>query len=113
MTPAGMIIFDFDSPIIALGFDLIDMDHPDTTPTYIRLFGGSDLVAEFNINDFTNPASTLYDPSVEFGLRFETQEESDGENVVQSVTPIADRKNEDGEKPEGDADIVSLDNFRK
>ncbi len=56
---------------------------------------------------------TFVDPSVEFGLRFETQEESDGENVVQSVTPIADRKNEDGEKPEGDADIVSLDNFRK
>jgi len=56
---------------------------------------------------------TFVDPSVEFGLRFETQEESDDENVVQSVTSIAEPKNEDGEKPEGDADIVSLDNFRK
>jgi len=56
---------------------------------------------------------TFVDPSVEFGLRFETQEELDDENTSPSVTPIAEQKGDAGEKPEGKADIVSLDSFRK
>jgi len=50
---------------------------------------------------------TFVDPSVEFGLRFETQE----------VDEDAERSGEEAEKnedaPAGEADIVSLDSFRK
>ena len=53
---------------------------------------------------------TFVDPSVEFGLRFETQQDSDNEEDVaeaemaEEVEDIA---------PTKDAEIVSLDSFRK
>lgn len=56
---------------------------------------------------------TFVDPSVEFGLRFESQEELDDEKASPSVTSVADQEGDAGEKPEGKADIVSLDSFRK
>lgn len=46
---------------------------------------------------------TFVDPSVEFGLRFETQDEEDEEEV--------DEEEEDA--PERNAEVVSLDSFRK
>lgn len=51
---------------------------------------------------------TFVDPSVEFGLRFETQESEDEEDapMVQDVEP-------EPEAPKTDAQIVSLDSFRK
>ncbi len=49
---------------------------------------------------------TFVDPSVEFGLRFETQDDDD----EPAPTPVE----EDDEKPpHPDAEIVSLDKFRK
>ncbi|MGR3495254.1 SspB family protein [Citreimonas sp.] len=54
---------------------------------------------------------TFVDPSVEFGLRFETQEEDDDED-----DPLDDVAPDDEAEPEGthrDAEIVSLDKFRK
>ncbi|MEJ2036631.1 MAG: ClpXP protease specificity-enhancing factor SspB [Maritimibacter sp.] len=55
------------------------------------------------------------DPSVEFGLRFETQESDDDEDDDEiDVTDEADEDtgpNDDGGKK--DADVVSLDSFRK
>jgi hypothetical protein len=56
---------------------------------------------------------TFVDPSVEFGLRFESQEELDDENASPSVTSVAEQEGDAGEKPDGKADIVSLDSFRK
>jgi len=53
---------------------------------------------------------TFVDPSVEFGLRFESAEEEDGSSLTPINTDHVDGP-EDGRKP--DADIVSLDNFRK
>lgn len=53
---------------------------------------------------------TFVDPSVEFGLRFETQDDEEEGSVT--VAPV----NDDGEateKPTGDAEVVSLDTFRK
>lgn len=50
---------------------------------------------------------TFVDPSVEFGLRFETQEEDDDEDEDQTDIEVE-------EEPERrDAEIVSLDKFRK
>lgn len=50
---------------------------------------------------------TFVDPSVEFGLRFETQDvDADGEMVE-------DAEQTDEHRSEGAAEIVSLDKFRK
>ncbi|WP_298835728.1 SspB family protein [uncultured Roseobacter sp.] len=70
---------------------------------------------------------TFVDPSVEFGLRFETQQDDEGdEDTSDEASPLpaklpAARKNddavntvsEDGDDKPGDAEIVSLDSFRK
>ena len=50
---------------------------------------------------------TFVDPSVEFGLRFETQDDDD----EPAPTPVEDDLDEEPEN--SDAEIVSLDNFRK
>lgn len=58
---------------------------------------------------------TFVDPSVEFGLRFENAIEED-EDII-STEPMPDNNptpQEDSEEPEKkDADVVSLDSFRK
>ncbi|MEO0568403.1 MAG: ClpXP protease specificity-enhancing factor SspB [Pseudomonadota bacterium] len=56
---------------------------------------------------------TFVDPSVEFGLRFEPQEEDDAEEPVvagdaqDAPVPVPEPA------PKEDAEVVSLDNFRK
>lgn len=62
---------------------------------------------------------TFVDPSVEFGLRFETQETGDDENLVQldeaapSSAPEQDTHGATDDDPQKDAEVVSLDSFRK
>lgn len=56
---------------------------------------------------------TFVDPSVEFGLRFETQEETDDEKVPQNDASATESKDDAEKKPGNAADIVSLDSFRK
>ncbi len=51
--------------------------------------------------------STFVDPSVEFGLRFETHEPGDDEDEA----PMAEEA--DGESGPREAEVVSLDKFRK
>lgn len=53
---------------------------------------------------------TFVDPSVEFGLRFETQESEDDDEVAEA--PLATVPVPEDDKPK-DAEIVSLDSFRK
>ncbi len=48
---------------------------------------------------------TFVDPSVEFGLRFESQDDAEDEDE--------DEPEDDPEPPRGDAQVVSLDQFRK
>jgi hypothetical protein len=59
---------------------------------------------------------TFVDPSVEFGLRFETQAEpqSDGE-TVQMPEPVKsnNKPKKKDDAPQKPADVVSLDQFRK
>ncbi len=56
---------------------------------------------------------TFVDPSVEFGLRFETQEEEPEETSADDAEeePPAPEEAPEDDKPE--ADVVSLDSFRK
>lgn len=51
---------------------------------------------------------TFVDPSVEFGLRFETQEEDEDEAPMEIVAD-----DEPEERAQKDAEVVSLDQFRK
>ena len=53
---------------------------------------------------------TFVDPSVEFGLRFETNEEDEHKDE-QSPTDIEESNKDDTKKETGQ--VVSLDNFRK
>jgi hypothetical protein len=55
---------------------------------------------------------TFVDPSVEFGLRFETQEDDSAEEKA-APTPVETTDTESPPKPPKDAEIVSLDKFRK
>ena len=56
---------------------------------------------------------TFVDPSVEFGLRFETQEELDDEKDPGDDASTKGSKGDADMKPGSAADIVSLDSFRK
>ena len=60
---------------------------------------------------------TFVDPSVEFGLRFESQDAPEGDDDPEPPTPFTpdDTSDEGAEaRPKGqDADVVSLDSFRK
>ncbi len=54
---------------------------------------------------------TFVDPSVEFGLRFDSVEDG-GESTDVEESPMIVVEEDDAEKP-GDAEVVSLDSFRK
>jgi len=56
---------------------------------------------------------TFVDPSVEFGLRFETQDgEDDGDGEDAPEAPMEEMADPE-EPPKGEAEVVSLDRFRK
>ncbi len=55
---------------------------------------------------------TFVDPSVEFGLRFESQGDSDDEDDDDGAPMMKDAVDEDADA-DHDAEIVSLDSFRK
>ncbi|MGB2203333.1 MAG: SspB family protein [Pseudooceanicola atlanticus] len=63
---------------------------------------------------------TFVDPSVEFGLRFETQDDgSDEDDPEDPPRPLratrddADTSDDTSRRPSGEADVVQLDKFRK
>ncbi len=55
---------------------------------------------------------TFVDPSVEFGLRFESQDDGDGDEPDPG-TGIDAAEEPDSAETHADADVVSLDSFRK
>lgn len=58
---------------------------------------------------------TFVDPSVEFGLRFETAEEDDEDfgDDSQDADEESDQPKTSADKPKSNGDVVSLDSFRK
>jgi len=55
---------------------------------------------------------TFVDPSVEFGLRFEDQDDAKIEEIPESPMVVLEDDDEEP-APKGDAEVVSLDSFRK
>jgi len=55
---------------------------------------------------------TFVDPSVEFGLRFETQDD-DGDDDPEQIATDQDTDPAPDDEHQSDAEIVSLDSFRK
>lgn len=55
---------------------------------------------------------TFVDPSVEFGLRFETQDDEE-EDTPEAPMQVMAEPEESENKPQKDAEVVSLDQFRK
>jgi hypothetical protein len=59
-----------------------------------------------------NSIKTFVDPSVEFGLRFETQDDEEEDEALDEL-PEEINLEEIVEEPRKDAEVVSLDSFRK
>ena len=59
-----------------------------------------------------NSIKTFVDPSVDFGLRFETQDDEEEDEALDEL-PEEINLEEIVEEPRKDADVVSLDSFRK
>lgn len=126
------ITFDTQHPDVQMADWLFDR-YPDEMTIVIQhwydaLFVGEDgFQITLNFGDNPEPLSVPYDslrtfvdPSVEFGLRFETHE-GDLHEVVElpdldeadaAAPAAASDKAADKETPKKDADIVSLDAFR-
>ena len=61
-----------------------------------------------------NAIRTFVDPSVEFGLRFETQDDDeDAEISLETVQADETKDTSDAGDDKGEAEVVSLDSFRK
>ena len=115
------ITFDTMHPDVEMADWLSDRYPDEMTIVMQHWFENLDVTNEgfavtLNFGDTPEPLyipydaiRTFVDPSVEFGLRFETQE-SDEEEESPAPTPVEDM--ETG-KADGHAEIVSLDQFRK
>ncbi len=114
------ITFDTMHPDVEIADWLSDRYPDEMTVVMQHWFDGLDVTDEgfsvtLNFGDNPEPLyipydsiKTFVDPSVEFGLRFETQDEDDDD----ALPPQPDDPAPDDE-PKGDAEIVSLDRFRK
>ena len=56
---------------------------------------------------------TFVDPSVEFGLRFENQDMDEDEEEADDTEPSAEATETSDEEPRQEAEVVSLDQFRR
>ena len=56
---------------------------------------------------------TFVDPSVEFGLRFENQDMDEDEEEADETEPSAEATETSDEEPRQEAEVVSLDQFRR
>ncbi|MEM7669835.1 MAG: ClpXP protease specificity-enhancing factor SspB [Pseudomonadota bacterium] len=115
------ITFDTMHPDVEIADWLSDRYPDEMTIVMQHWFENLDVTDEgfavtLNFGDAPEPLyipyeaiRTFVDPSVEFGLRFETQ---DGEDEDPAPTPVEDDVDEPEEAP-GNAEVVSLDKFRK
>ncbi|MGR3837722.1 MAG: SspB family protein [Cognatishimia sp.] len=119
------ITFDTQHPGVDIAEWLMERYPSEMTVVMQHWYDGLDITDDgfaitLNFGDAPEPLyipfdsiQTFVDPSVEFGLRFESQ--SDGEELTeeapQEIVDIAEVEPEPEDN--GDADVVSLDSFRK
>ncbi len=123
------ITFDTAHPDAELADWLSDRYPGEMTVVMQHWFDGLEVTDEgfsvtLNFGDAPEPLyipydaiRTFVDPSVEFGLRFEQQESEDAEDNLPMIPDVAPTeviaKDTPKETKSKDADIVSLDSFRK
>ncbi len=121
------ITFDTSHPDAELADWLSDRYPGEMTVVMQHWYDGLEVTADgfaitLNFGDAPEPLyipydaiRTFVDPSVEFGLRFEQQESEEDDDDGEEGT--LDQTDEDelevAEEPVKDAEIVSLDSFRK
>jgi len=117
------ITFDTTHPDAQLADWLRERYPSEMTVVMQHWFDGLDVTDEgfaitLNFGDAPEPLyipydaiKTFVDPSVEFGLRFETHE--DEEDVDDDTDDDPDPNEEPRENKSRDAEVVSLDSFRK
>lgn len=122
------VTFDTMHPDVEIADWLSDRYPGEMTVVIQHWFDNLDVTTEgFTITlNFGDNPETLYipydaiktfvDPSVEFGLRFETQEEDDDDasddDVAEAPMEEMVEPDEDDDAPK-EAEVVSLDQFRK
>jgi hypothetical protein len=120
------ITFDTMHPDVEIADWLSDRYPGEMTVVIQHWFADLDVTNEgFTISlNFGDNPETLYipydaiktfvDPSVEFGLRFESQEEADQETTVAEapMDEMVEPADENNDTPR-EAEVVSLDQFRK
>ena len=121
------ITFDTSHPDAELADWLSDRYPDEMTVVMQHWYDGLDVgddgfAITLNFGDAPEPLyipydaiRTFVDPSVEFGLRFE-QQETEEEDVAEDETTLDqtdEAELEVAEEPVKDAEIVSLDSFRK
>ena len=81
--PAGSLIFDFDFPIVSIGFVLVDIEglaeinSGGGTNGFFEAFSGGGSVGVVSFEDFITPADPFYDPTVAYAT-----------NSVNRIAPI-------------------------
>ena len=119
------ITFDTMHPDVEIADWLSDRYPDEMTVVMQHWFDGLDVTDEgfsvtLNFGDNPEPLyipynaiRTFVDPSVEFGLRFETQGDDDDDDGPDEDAAAFESDEKVEKKPSGDAEIVSLDSFRK
>lgn len=119
------VTFDTSHDGVDIADWLVDR-YPDEMTIVIQHWFDNLVVTEsgfqitLNFGDNPEPLSipfsailTFVDPSVEFGLRFETREEDGDDDPGAGLDMPAAEPLDDSPKPGADAEVVSLDSFRK
>ncbi len=119
------ITFDTMHPDVELA-DWLSDRYPDEMTVVIQHWFDNLVVSDegfsitLNFGDSPEPLyipydaiKTFVDPSVEFGLRFETQPQEDDESDDDEANEPLLEDAEHGAADKKDADIVRLDSFRK
>ncbi|WP_433989038.1 hypothetical protein SuNHUV7_31460 (plasmid) [Pseudoseohaeicola sp. NH-UV-7] len=121
------ITFDTGHPDVELADWLADRYPGEMTVVMQHWYDNLEVTDEgfsitLNFGDAPEPLyipydaiKTFVDPSVEFGLRFENHNDDSANSDVLAPATLELAQSEKGDKPvkDKDADVVSLDSFRK